>query len=406
MSSRRLLTDVESEEALAKSIWPWIDTVSFTEAMTTVLSLLLASAVVVIAGCHGQSPVSIQESKRTFKNSSSHVFRFSASPLSRINHFVAFRLGFIRKNPAEISFRYRVDTSNRFSATVVVNRSVVGCEKANISLFSDHFIAYDSADLTLWFEAPPREYRGFILTTVIGESHYTAFQWYFRLLFSVVELWHARLFASQWQIRRFRGWPLERRLAFLLLVTAMIANDPLCIVVRNWGSVIALLKGIVNESDSIAKQTAIGLTVTVTSGVRRLHELFQTGEIVGGDSVARVLSGAEGTVAIAVSVWAIVLIGRCACADATDRVKAAIYSVVCSAVAALQFLVIGPARLIGAFANGSFPEIAEFSVLNAFAIMIPTLEWPVLRAGRSPSAGQFRPETGPCLEQANGFVVE
>jgi hypothetical protein len=402
------LHEVEREERHSKNFSAWIDVASPPEAIATVLGLMLATAVVIATACLGPGPVSLQRADRMFTNFTTHTFRFNAAPLSRLNRFVSFGLRFVLANDSTatppVSFRYSVETSGRGWVATPLNATVssfalrfarLANSSAELPLFADRFIAYESADLTLSLPPPPpRTYGGITVTTAVGACHHTAFQCYFRVLFSLVELRYAWLFAGRWDVRGFAGWPPERRLCLALLLAAPLANNPAAALrpsrplaaveavcaaaLRGLSCVmaLALLLGVLRRSEPVAPPVALGAAVFAPACAAALYELFHRAA-PGVGVLGRGLRRCEGAAALAFAARAALLIARALVADATERLRATLCAAAATAVAAVAVAVGAPAAAAGVAAPGT--GVAEFAVYNGFALIVAAMQWPVPR---------------------------
>jgi hypothetical protein len=102
-------------------------------------------------------------------------------------------------------------------------------ESNKIPIFRDIFLEYEAMNLNV---AVPRgrAIKGVVLWTRLGANDHTSFRVYFRCVYCAFQL-----AALYYMFRRFgvAGWrssTIEQQLTLPLLVIAVIANSPLCIV--------------------------------------------------------------------------------------------------------------------------------------------------------------------------------
>jgi hypothetical protein len=157
-------------------------------------------------------------------------------PSSSYHRFATFDLILIRLTedlkPASITFSYQIQCSD--TSPPLINRTIPdlpvvavdhSAESLPVRLFDDRFLICRLPALNLSIEiAQPNVFRGVAVLTTTGTQPHSAFQLYFRLVFSCFEIGALLIFRAK---SSFRTWTPEQKTVIILLFLAPISNNPL-----------------------------------------------------------------------------------------------------------------------------------------------------------------------------------
>ena len=414
------MQEIKNEEIVIKETLMWIDSSTKLENIITVISFVAIIILTICTGVIGTPSINSQKSIRNFKDTNMQRLSFDAAPISSYNRFISFDVFFIKKDPskavtAPVSFQYFVECSSKdksFNKTVhTYTGNAIGDAGNNLThpfyLYNDRLIDYQSVEIVVVMDKTTMpDFTGIVIYTKLGTHDQTTFQCYFRLVYSLFELYSMFTLFTKMRKDSHLFLHLEQKLMIPLIICAILSNNPFYIFhAYNPGHLYyfiyalssALFEGclclgilIVFEyirQKNVKFDLEFLFSKLVYCGIiaiaHFLHELhyaigtYSDPPINGSSSTEFVLRMLEVALLCGFVFWAFSLFSKCLSSiDITERSKFIMYSYanIVTLIGIILFNII--ATTFGLFKDTPTIEVSKFVFANVYVLMMIYFHWP------------------------------
>ncbi|OHT02125.1 hypothetical protein TRFO_07332 [Tritrichomonas foetus] len=243
--SKQGLVEIENENPIfQKETDMWIDSLTLKENIITFISFYGLFLIMLIIALNVKNPIIYStigfEYNAKMKRKLANIFKHDISPISGSNRFANFFLYFNRRdNQSSIStsipfqvtiiktYRDGVVNTTDYDYNVTCNIKKDYLDSDRYFIFQDHVITYNSLDIILKFpDSDNKTFKGVTLQSQTGGYDQTNFSIYYRIIFSLFQL-----FAFIGLLyKKFSGcisfYHLEQKIILLLIPILFLNNGP------------------------------------------------------------------------------------------------------------------------------------------------------------------------------------
>jgi hypothetical protein len=268
-----------------------------------------------------------------------------------------------------------------------------------VRLFHDRVLPYGMAELSVSVRAPPA-YGGVLLLVSQGSSECATFEVYALFAIGAIHLWLARL-----RLRDFREWASEQKATFLLLVAAVVSDNPLYFchlyhLRRFWAvadlvatplfhafvytAILVLFDAVLRKSarnvgSCLRWEVALGVGNFAVECALAAAQLFwvEFAPQIGEGGIAPGMRTAQAALNAAFVLCGLSRMARMLQAvDVTERFCTYLYLAAAAAVLVQSAVVLVLGNLLGLFEATAVEFLSAFGVHNSFALMMMYFHWP------------------------------
>lgn len=414
------MQEIKNEEIVIKETLMWIDSSTKLENIITVISFVAIIILTICTGVIGTPSINSQKSVRLFKDTDLQRLSFDAAPISSYNRFISFDIFLIKKDPskpieAPVSFEYYVECSSKDKSINKTHHKytgkAIGDAGNNLThpfyLFNDRLIDYQSVEIVVVMNKTKMpDFTGIVIYTKLGTHDQTTFQCYFRLVYSVFELYS--MFQLYTKMRKNSQVFLhpEQKLMIPLIICAVLSNNPFYIFHSyNPGHLYYFLyainsalfegclclgilivfeyirqKNVKFDLEFLQNKLIYCGLISIAHFLYQLHYAIGTYSdppITGSSSTEFCLRQLEVLLLCGFVFWAFSLFSKCISSiDITERSKFFMYSYanILTLIGIILFNIIGTA--FNMFPDTPLVEVSKFVFANVFVLMMIYYHWP------------------------------
>jgi hypothetical protein len=236
------MIDIQIEESLVRETLMTIDSANAREDVLTLAGFFAVLVLTALTGIFGPSSVVTQTLDHEILN---HTARerilFASSPISPLNRFLTISLILVQSHPCAFgplrsTFSCHSEVKRAGITIQTSSQSFEGVSMkfsectAQLQLFSDRLLSYDTMELVLTFNAVGGQFSNVRVQSTTGVPDHTLFQIYFRVVFGLFSLLFLVFLVWRLKGMPFKLWHLEQKLTIPLLVLAFLFTDPIYII--------------------------------------------------------------------------------------------------------------------------------------------------------------------------------
>lgn len=234
------MQEIKNEEIVIKETLMWIDSSTKLENIITVFSFVAIIILTICTGVVGTPSINSQKSVRLFKDTNIQRLSFDAAPISSYNRFISFDIFFVKKDPskpvdAPVTFQYYIECSSKDKSINKTVQTISGNAKGEAGnnltqpfyLFNDRLIDYQSVEIVVIMDKTKMpDFTGIVIYTKLGTHDQTTFQCYFRLVYSLFELFSMFTLFKKMRKDSHIFLHQEQKLIVPLIICAVLSNNP------------------------------------------------------------------------------------------------------------------------------------------------------------------------------------
>ena len=414
------MIDIQIEESLVRESLMTIDTANFMEDILTLGGFFLIVVLSALTGLYGPPSARVVQKEHIIEESvHKDELHYQSYGLSSLNRYISFSILVRRRDMADdmtghLSVGYVAECtsdgvlvrhSQRMFESVPFHARQHANSSTEVRIYTDRIVNYDQIHLRLSIEGDLQKYSHVVIRCVTGDSDYTVFQIYFRLVFSIfVSMFLVGLLWKLWAIP-YKLWHLEQKLTIPLLLLDFIFCNPLYalqahrptqnfIYLRTISNalftsyfhffVLALFDSLRYKNRRTdhcffgPKVTFLIIQFLVIAFHGVTYDFVSFGAApFGGDKVDHALAHLEALMSAVYYLWVIWSVAIAAYqVDVTEQYKFNMYLATVSS----SLLVLGIGRIFFSyfewFTEKSIYFTVSFAVQNAFVILMAHYHWP------------------------------